>query len=185
MVGPHSQCYGFRTVLGVDGPQGKRGWKEARRRITSRCSFEQLISNPRATLATFSGFIEQELDYDHILKVGIGSVSEPNTSFKDRPTADSILSAVGRRALLPEHLAMFEALVGTTLQELGYELGTTDRSLLNRADMRRMRAIYRRYFDSKLWLKAKTPLGKGLCHQRSFVAVESLPTIHGFRDWTR
>jgi hypothetical protein len=55
---------------------------------------------------------------------------------------------------------MFEALVGNTLEELGYELGTTDRTLLNRPELRQRRAIYRAYFDTKLWLKAKTPLGK-------------------------
>ena len=121
--------------------------------------FEELISNPRATLAKLSGFINQELDYDHILKVGIGSVSEPNTSFKG---ADEKFNPLGRwrKSFTPEHLAMFEALVGNTLEELGYELGTTDRSQLNRPDLRRMGAIYRTYFDSKLWLKAKTPLGR-------------------------
>jgi len=126
--------------------------------------FEQLISDPRATLATLGGFIEQELDYDHILKAGIGSVSEPNTSFKD---SSGGFNPMGRwkKGFTPENLAMFEALVGTTLQELGYELGTSDRSLLDRADMRRMRAIYRWNFDSKLWLKAKTPLGKILVTQ--------------------
>lgn len=122
--------------------------------------FEQLISDPRATLATLSGFVEQELDYDHILKVGIGSVSEPNTSFKDSSNGGFNPLERWRKGFTPEHLAMFEALVGSTLEELGYRLGTTDRSLLKRADMKRMRAIYRRYFDSKLWLKAKTPLGK-------------------------
>ena len=126
--------------------------------------FEQLISDPRATLATLGAFIAQELDYDHILKAGIGSVSEPNTSFND---SSGGFNPLGRwkKGFTPENLAMFEALVGTTLQELGYELGTTDRSLLDRADMRRIRAIYRRYFDSKLWLKAKTPLGKVLVTQ--------------------
>jgi hypothetical protein len=123
--------------------------------------FERLISDPRATLATLSGFIEQELDYDHILKVGIGSVSEPNTSFKD-PSGGFNPMGRWKKGFTPENLAMFEALVGTTLQELGYELGTADRSLLDRADMKRMRAIYRSSFDSRLWLKAKTPLGKVL-----------------------
>jgi len=121
--------------------------------------FEQLISDPRATLATLSGFVEQELDYDHMLSVGIGSVSEPNTSFKD---ASSGFNPMGRwrNGFTAEDLATFEALVGNSLQEFGYELGTTNRSLLDRSDMRRMRAIYRGYFDSKLWLKTQTPLGK-------------------------
>ena len=39
-------------------------------------------------------------------------------------------------------------------------LATTDRSQLDRPALRRMRLIYRKYFDSKLFLKAKTPLGK-------------------------
>ncbi len=122
--------------------------------------FEQLISDPRATLATLSQFVEQELDYDHILKVGIGSVSEPNTSFKDSSGGGFNPLGRWRKGFTPENLAMFEALVGGTLEELGYELGTTDRNLLERSDLRRMRSLYRTYFDSKLYMKAKTPLGK-------------------------
>ena len=121
--------------------------------------FEQLISDPRATLATLSGFVEQELDYDHILKVGIGSVSEPNTSFKDLSAGRFNPLGRWKKSFSPEQLAMFEALVGELLEELGYELGTADRSMLNRADLKRMRGIYHRYFDSKLWLK-NTPMGK-------------------------
>jgi len=55
---------------------------------------------------------------------------------------------------------MFEGLVGATLEQLGYELGTKDGSALSRNDLKRMRRVYRTYFDSKLYLKAKTPLGK-------------------------
>ncbi len=121
--------------------------------------FEELISDPRATLAKLSGFINQELDYDHILKVGIGSVREPNTSFKDASNEGFNPLGRWRKGFTPDHLAMFEALVGNTLEELGYALGTTNRSLLNRPELRRMGAIYRTYFDSKLFLKAKTPLG--------------------------
>jgi hypothetical protein len=39
-------------------------------------------------------------------------------------------------------------------------LGTTNRNLLNRPDLKRKRAFYQKYFDTKLWLKAKTPLGQ-------------------------
>jgi hypothetical protein len=124
--------------------------------------FEQLISDPRATLKTLSSFVEQELDYDHILKAGIGSVSEPNTSFKDPPGSNFNPLGRWKKGFTPEQLAMFESLVGNTLEELGYDLGTTDCKLLDRPDLKRMRGVYRRYFDSKLWLKAKTPLGKAL-----------------------
>jgi hypothetical protein len=121
--------------------------------------FEELISDPRATLAKLSGFVDQELDYDNILRVGIGSVSEPNTSFKDASKGGFNPLGRWRKDFTPEHLATFEGLVGNTLEELGYALGTANRSLLDRPDLRRMRAIYRTYFDSKLWLKANTPLG--------------------------
>jgi hypothetical protein len=123
--------------------------------------FDELVAEPRTTLAKLSDFIEHDLDYDRIQRVGIGSVSEPNTSFK-RQSTDGKFSPVGRwkRGFSPENLVMFEALVGQTLEELGYPLATTDRSQLDRPALRRMRLIYRKYFDSKLFLKAKTPLGK-------------------------
>jgi len=55
---------------------------------------------------------------------------------------------------------MFEALVGKTLEDNGYELATKNREQLNRPDHQRMRAMYIKYFDMKLYLKARTPLGR-------------------------
>jgi hypothetical protein len=125
--------------------------------------FEELINEPRATLRRLSEFIDHDLDYDRIQKVGIGSVSEPNTSFKEKP-AGVKFSPLGRwkQGFSAENLVMFEALVGQTLQDLGYPLATTDAKQLDRPDLKRMRAIYRKYFDCKLYLKSKTPLGKML-----------------------
>jgi hypothetical protein len=122
--------------------------------------FEELVEQPRETLARLGSFIDHDLDYDRIQKVGIGSVSAPNTSFKEG--SGEVFNPAGRwkNSFTPEDLAMFEGLVGSTLQELGYELGTTDRHAVDRAKLKRMRAAYRKYFDSKLYLKAKTPLGK-------------------------
>ena len=45
------------------------------------------------------------------------------------------------------------------MEALSYTLATTDRSMLKRANLKRMRALYRAYFDSKFYLKTKTPLG--------------------------
>jgi Sulfotransferase family len=122
--------------------------------------FEELISEPRATLAKVSEFIDQDLDYDHIKEVGIGSVSEPNTSFKQ--DSDREFDPLDRwKTTFPaELLPSFEAMTGNLLEELGYALATTDRRLLDRPDLRRKRAIYMKYFDSKLWLKARSPVGK-------------------------
>jgi hypothetical protein len=51
-------------------------------------------------------------------------------------------------------------MVGDTLQELGYPLVTVDQGRLDHSMLRRKRLLYRAYFDFKLYLKAKTPLGK-------------------------
>jgi Sulfotransferase family len=122
--------------------------------------FEELVTKPRITLAKLSSFIDHDLDYDRILKVGIGSLREPNTSFKGGPTNN--FNPIGRwkEGYTAEDLAMLEALVGDTLTEFGYPLATTDRALLNRPHLKRMRALYQLYFTSKLWLKAETPLGR-------------------------
>lgn len=110
--------------------------------------FEDLQSDPQRTLKKIGDFIVHDLDYDRILKVGIGSVSEPNTSFK----GDSGNPA-GRwkKKMSSETLARFERLVGTTLGSLGYELSSDDgaRSMAER----RMRALYRAYFETKFWFK--------------------------------
>jgi hypothetical protein len=122
--------------------------------------FEELVTNPRGTLAKLAPFIDHDLDYDRIKKVGIGSVSEPNTSFKE--SSEEGFNPLSRwvKGYSPEDLATLEALVGKTLEDLDYPLATTNRDLLHRPQLQRMRAIYRMYFDCKLWLKSKTPLGR-------------------------
>jgi hypothetical protein len=124
--------------------------------------FEDLILNPRSVLARLGVFIEQDLDYDRIKQVGIGAILEPNTSFTDETEGE--FNPIGRwkKSFTPKLLATFEGLVGGLLQELGYEVGTADARLLNRPELKRKRALYKTYFDTKLWLKAKTPLGKVL-----------------------
>src|SRR5436305_2362788 len=123
--------------------------------------FEDLVTEPRATPAKLSGFIHHDLDYDRIQRVGIGSVSDPNTSFRNNAKKGEF-SPIGRwkRGYSAEHLAVFEKLVGKTLQAVGYELATANTVSLERPDLRRMRAIYRAYFDTRLYFKAKTPLGQ-------------------------
>jgi hypothetical protein len=122
--------------------------------------FEELVGRPRETLAKLGSFIEHDLDYDRIQRVGIGSVSAPNSSFKESLSEAFKPTGRWKQSYTPENLATFEGLVGKTLKELGYELGTKEQDLPSRGDLNRMRATYRAYFDSKLFLKAKTPLGK-------------------------
>jgi hypothetical protein len=120
--------------------------------------FEELIEHPRETLAKLGGFIEHELDYDRIQQVAIGSVSKPNTSFGEKED----FKPIGRwkSADYQRELVGVEALIGDTLQELGYKLATKDSNARHRPDLRRTKTLYKFYFDSKFYLKTKTPVGR-------------------------
>jgi len=122
--------------------------------------FEELINEPQRTLARLGRFIGQELDYDRIRQAGIGSVSIPNTSFKDASAQTFNSTERWRSGYSAQDLAMFEGLVGGTLEDTGYELATKDRGVHNRADLKFMRMAYHAYFNTKLYLKARTPLGQ-------------------------
>jgi Sulfotransferase family len=140
-----------------------RGRKDGRElgRDYIEIHFEDLITDPPKVLAKLGAFIDHDLDYEKIKRVGIGSVSEPNSSFRGNSNGQEF-SPVGRwhEKFPPGELAMFEGLVGGTMQELGYTPATQNPKALERGKLKRMRAIYRRYFDSKLYLKAKTPAGQ-------------------------
>lgn len=111
--------------------------------------FEDLQADPHATLARISEFIQHDLNYEQILRVGVGSISQPNTSFKGDPGGP-----VGRwkTKMTAEKLAMFEKLVGPTLKELGYPLAEPE-AHQNRITAMRMKAFYQSYFDAKFWFK--------------------------------
>lgn len=110
--------------------------------------FEDLVNDPRETLSKIGEFISQKLDYDHIRSVAIGSVGEPNTSFKAEAARP-----VGRwgKKMSSTELELFERLVGPTLKELGYSLRTTASPA--RWDAFRLSLSYRAYFDAKFWFK--------------------------------
>ena len=111
--------------------------------------FEDLKADPHTTLEKLGQFIQHDLDYDRILRVGIGSVREPNTSFKDDPG-----SPVGRwkKKISPEKLAMFEGLVGSTLRDLGYPLANPE-GAVSQISVTRMQTFYRAYLDAKFAFK--------------------------------
>jgi hypothetical protein len=83
------------------------------------------------------------------MRVGIGSVSQPNTSFK----GDSG-NPVGRwkEKMSREELGMFEEVVGPTLTNLGYPLAYAGPAP-NPIAALRLRRFYRSYFDAKFWFK--------------------------------
>ena len=121
--------------------------------------YEDLVSEPHKTLADLSSFVGQELDYDSILKVGIGSVSKPNTSFS-AGKEETGFSPVGRwkQALSENAAAQLEAVLGPALTELGYQLSGTQLPAADRTRLRMNRGLYRAYFETKLLLKRQSLL---------------------------
>ncbi len=140
----------------------RKGHRDGRQLGGDYCEvrFEELTANPQNVLAQLSKFIEHDLDYDRILKNGIGSVSEPNTSF----ATDAAFNPVGRwrESLSVEDLAQLEAMIGDTLEELGYPLASPNAVTHPDTYLRALRGSYRSYFNFKLWLKSQTPAGRFL-----------------------
>jgi hypothetical protein len=118
--------------------------------------YEDLVEKPTETLARLGQFIQQDLDYDRIQRVGIGSVSQPNSSFSTE--AGSGFVRRWARKMTSEKLADFEALTGEFLRELGYPLAAEPKKL----DLRllRLRYTYPSWFAMRHWGKNKTPLGR-------------------------
>jgi len=132
--------------------------------------YEDLVLTPQKILREVGGFVGQELDYDSIERVGIGSVSKPNSSFLEE-VKDGEFSPVCRwkTGLSPARLEQLETLLGGTLAELGYSresLGepasrsasSSFKASSSRASLGTMRFVYESYFDLKLLLKKKVPM---------------------------
>jgi hypothetical protein len=123
--------------------------------------FEDLISDPRPTLKKLGEFVEHDLDYDRILSVGIGSVSDPNTSFKSGEKRTFNPVGRWRSQFTAEALAEFETFLGSTLKDLGYALAS-GKDPRNGRQFSGRRAAYQTVYGTKLWLKRNTPLGRWL-----------------------
>jgi hypothetical protein len=119
--------------------------------------FEDLATSPAATLDKLSSFVGHDLNYERIRQSGIGSVSEPNSSFSGGPEG---FNPVGRwkTKMSREELDLFESAVGDFLQELGYPLSQENAGRSFRSA--RLRATYPQMFEIKQWLKTRTPLGR-------------------------
>jgi hypothetical protein len=125
--------------------------------------YEELVRDPRGSMAFLSDFVEQKLDYDEIQKAGIGSVRRPNTSFSSGLQSGEFHPiARWKHGLSEEQQAILAALVGDTLEEFGYPINDTPRNSPERAYLHRMRSSYNAYFSTKLFLKTRTLLGRVL-----------------------
>ena len=116
--------------------------------------FEDLVSDPRSVLGPLSAFLEQELDYERILKHAVGAVAKPNTSFRGSASGDFNPVARWRQQFNPQQLSRIEGLVGNTLRELGYELATDGQENFSSLNRAWNRLVYRQFFEMKLqWKK--------------------------------
>ena len=123
--------------------------------------YEDLVVDPRSTLSELGEFIGQDLDYDRIQRVGIGSVSRPNSSFDgDKKPGGFHPVARWKKSLSQQQLVQVEGLIGRTLDALGYQREATRSSDDVPAALKRMRTIYHAHFRTKLALKTRTPLGR-------------------------
>jgi hypothetical protein len=120
--------------------------------------FEDLVARPRETLSGLSEFIAQDLDYDRIQAAAVGSVKEPNSSFRDDSGEFNPVERWKAKMSASESSA-FDALVGDLLQELGYPLASAGSSP-NKLKALRLRNTYLPLFGAKQWLKTHTPLGR-------------------------
>lgn len=118
--------------------------------------YEDLALNPSQTLAGLSQFVGQPLIYDEIRNVGIGCISEPNTSFAGR------FQPVGRwkHLMTPSEKKIVEILIGNTLRQLGYETAGDVKTAHGLISLGLKRFTYQKSYDTKLILKSRTPLGQ-------------------------
>jgi len=123
--------------------------------------YEDLVTQPRPTLATLGEFLDHDLDYDRIQTAALGRLRESNSSFLDEDPASSE-HAVNRwkDRLSAQEVTDLETLIGPCLQECGYALTTpeTERRLSLR--LKSLAAAYPRFLDAKLWLRLNTPVGR-------------------------
>jgi hypothetical protein len=139
----------------------RKGREQGRRIGTDyqEVRFEDLIAKPRETLSRLGLFIDHKLDYDKIQRAGIGSVSEPNSSFAGESEETFNPVARWKNKMSAEQIVGFEQLVGDTLLDLGYgPLSEATHGASLRAA--RMRATYLAMFEAKQWVKTHTPLGR-------------------------
>jgi len=123
--------------------------------------YEDVVQNPRETLATIGKFIGQDVDYDRIQEVALGSVHDPNSSFRgDGKEAEAKTIGRWKANFTAEQVRDIESIQQDLLQATGYELATKPERLRPSFPVRMMSFLYPLYFGFKLWLKSETPFAR-------------------------
>jgi hypothetical protein len=138
-----------------------RGYGRALGRDYLEIHYEDLVQNPRETLTRIGKFIEHDLDYDRIQQVALGSVHNPNSSFRgDGKETETATVGRWRKMFTAPEIRDVESSIGGLLVDTGYALETPPAERHSSLPVRLMNHIYPLYFDFKLWLKSDTPLAR-------------------------
>jgi len=123
--------------------------------------YEDLVTDPRRTLATLGQFLDHDLDYDRIQNTRLGRLRESNSSFRDEAgqTRENPVNRWKQR-MATQDVAGLEALVGPSLENFGYPLTTTREQRRLSLRHRCLASIYPRFLDAKLWLRQHTLVGR-------------------------
>jgi hypothetical protein len=123
--------------------------------------YEDVVQNPREALGRIGKFIDQQLDYDRIRQVSLGSLQSPNSSFRgDGQEAEAKTIGRWKTMFKPDEIRNIESVDGELLKATGYGLDTSAGDLHPSIAVRFMSFLYPLYFDFKLWLKSDTPLAR-------------------------
>ncbi len=115
--------------------------------------FEDLVQRPEETLDSLSAFVDEDLDYETIIQNPVGSVGCPNSSFQQKGD----FNPVGRWRDGMTNVDDIERLIGALLEEIGYELATSD-------DLRNTKSLkghlYNSIWASRQWCRSNSFLGR-------------------------
>jgi len=123
--------------------------------------YEDLVRNPRETVARVGKFIEHDLDYERIQQVALGTVGKPNSSFRG-DSKETTANSIGRwkRMFTPSQVRDIEWSIGELLTDTGYRLETPLSELRPSLSVRCMSFLFPLYLESRHWLKSHTPLAR-------------------------
>jgi len=126
--------------------------------------YEDLAVRTAETLQKIGAFIGHEMNYDRIRQTAVGTLSDPNSTFKSE-FDEGRFNPVGRwkERLSTGHIAALEEVIGEQLVALDYRAAAPMAKHGAGLGTKSFRAAYLAYFNSKLWLKTKTPFGRFAC----------------------
>jgi hypothetical protein len=123
--------------------------------------FEDVIQKPQQTLVRLGAFIDHDLNYDRIQQNALGTLRDPNSSFRgDGDGKESSPIERWKTLLSGPDVAQVESLIGGLLRDTGYQLQTTEAERRRTLPVSLMSFLYPVYFDLKLWLKTYTRLAR-------------------------